>query len=75
MNQLQSHLVPNNLLENLQSGFKSNHSPELALLKVTNDILLETGKGHVMAFMLSDLNLRLEVGEYVGLQGKLLKWF
>ena len=45
--QLQDHMTANNLFPVLQSAYRQNHSPETALLKVKNDLLLNMDKGHV----------------------------
>ena len=44
--QLQSHLVKNNLFSSLQSADRANHSTETALLKIKNDILMNMDKQH-----------------------------
>ncbi len=72
-------------IKKFQSGFKSNHSTETALLKVLNDILLETDKGNVVALVLLDLSsafdmidhevLLFRLENYVGLHGTVFKWF
>lgn len=49
---MHSHLRSNSI----QSGFKSHHSTESALLKVSNDILLETDEGNAVALVLLDLS-------------------
>ncbi len=85
LTQLQSHLMSNNILEKFQSGFKSQHSMETALLKVVNYIWLETDKGSAVALVLLDLSSAFDMVDHnilisrlescVGLQGKVLKWF
>ncbi|KAK7925857.1 hypothetical protein WMY93_008167 [Mugilogobius chulae] len=83
--QLQSFLENNLILEKFQSGFRSRHSTESALLKVHNDILtaLDTKKP-VMLLML-DLTAAFDtvdhavllsrLAQHVGLQGSVLQWF
>uniref|UniRef100_A0A8P4G516 Reverse transcriptase domain-containing protein n=1 Tax=Dicentrarchus labrax TaxID=13489 RepID=A0A8P4G516_DICLA len=53
--QLKTHLCSNELFEPFQSGFRSQHSTETALLKVTNDILLSADSGHLTILILLDL--------------------
>ncbi len=67
------------------SGFKSQHSTETALLKDVNYILLETDKGNAMVLVLLDLSYAFDMVDHnflifrlescVKLQGKVLKWF
>ncbi|KAK7933964.1 hypothetical protein WMY93_004860 [Mugilogobius chulae] len=80
-----SFLENNLILEKFQSGFRSRHSTESALLKVHNDILtvLDTKKS-VMLLML-DLTAAFDtvdhavllsrLAQHVGLQGSVLQWF
>ena len=42
--QLQCHLVKNNLFPTFQSAYCPNHSTETALLKIKNDILMNVDK-------------------------------
>lgn len=75
----------NNISEKFQSGCKSAHSTESALLRVLNDIYLSTDTGDSVALVLLDLSAasdtvyhsilisRLEY--YVGLKGIVLQWF
>ncbi len=51
-NQLTDFLCGNNILDIFQSGFRTKHSTESALLKVTNDILLSTDSGKRVALMM-----------------------
>ena len=53
---LSRHLVGNGLLEPLQSGYRSNHSKETALLKLVNDLLCSADEGKVSVLALLDLS-------------------
>ncbi len=55
-NQLTDFLCGNNILDIFQSGFRTKHSTESALLKVTNDILLSIDSGKRVALMMLDLS-------------------
>uniref|UniRef100_A0AAZ1XVH5 Reverse transcriptase domain-containing protein n=1 Tax=Oreochromis aureus TaxID=47969 RepID=A0AAZ1XVH5_OREAU len=54
--QLHSHLGNNNIYERFQSGFRSCHSTETALLKVTNDLLIGADSGLLTILVLLDLS-------------------
>jgi len=56
VNQMESHLTENDLHEPLQSAYRANHSTETALLKVSNDILLELDKRKCVYLVLLDLS-------------------
>ncbi len=83
--QLQSFLSANHIFETFQSGFKTLHSTESALLWVFNDSLLATDSGDSVILILLDLTsafdtvdhkiplFRLEY--FVGIQGTVLNWF
>lgn len=82
--QSQSHLDANNLLEKFQSGFKSAHSTETALLRVFNDLLLNVDSGCSTVLVLLDLSAAFDsvdhqillsrLEKYVGIRGTALKW-
>uniref|UniRef100_A0A8C1LVL1 Reverse transcriptase domain-containing protein n=1 Tax=Cyprinus carpio TaxID=7962 RepID=A0A8C1LVL1_CYPCA len=83
--QLQSFLNSNQILETFQSCFKTLHSTESALLRVSNDILLATDAGDSVILILLDLTSAFDTVDhktilsrlefYVGIQGTVLSWF
>ena len=54
--QLNEHLMKNDILEPMQSAYKTGHSTETALLKVQNDILMAIDKQKLTALLLLDLS-------------------
>ena len=54
--QMEEHLEVNNLTEPLQSAYKQNRSTETAIVKVTNDILIELDKRMCVYLVLLDLS-------------------
>ncbi|XP_060929417.1 uncharacterized protein LOC133003646 [Limanda limanda] len=83
--QLQDHLKHNSLFEKFQSGFRSAHSTETALLKVTNDLLMTADAGSPSLLILLDLTAAFDTVDHtlllerlykaVGLSDSALKWF
>uniref|UniRef100_A0A671US34 Reverse transcriptase domain-containing protein n=1 Tax=Sparus aurata TaxID=8175 RepID=A0A671US34_SPAAU len=83
--QLQSFLEDNSVLEKFQSGFRSRHSTESALLKVHNDIALSVDAKCPVVLVLLDLTAAFDtvdhsvllsrLNNYVGIHGTELKWF
>lgn len=83
--QIHSLLTQNNLFNTFQSGFRPHHSTETALIKVVNDILLNTDSSKTSVLVLLDLsaafdtvdhNLLLDrLEKWVGLSGTVLNWF
>lgn len=78
-------IILDNILEVIQSGFKTHHSTESALLKVSKDILLDTDSGHCFVLILLDLTtvqwnqnheiLLSQQENWVGIQRCALEWF
>ena len=83
--QLNEHLVENDILEPMQSAYKSGHSTETALLKVQNDILMAMDNQKVTALLLLDLSAAFDTVNHtillnrlqkrVGITGGALRWF
>ncbi len=82
--QLQSFLNDNHIFEKFQSGFKSLHSTETALVRVLNDILMTTDSGAYAVLVMLDLSSAFDTvvheiiisrsASHVGLGGG-LNWF
>uniref|UniRef100_A0A8C6TX04 Reverse transcriptase domain-containing protein n=1 Tax=Neogobius melanostomus TaxID=47308 RepID=A0A8C6TX04_9GOBI len=83
--QLQSYIDQNTIAEKFQSGFKSCHSTETALLRVFNDLFLTADSGGHSVLVLLDLTAAFDTVDHgillsrlelsVGLKGTVLKWF
>ena len=83
--QIENHLVVNGLKDVYQSAYKSKHSTETALLKVTSDLLIATDDGKVSVLALLDLSAAFDtLGHSIllkrlnlsfGVSGTALKWF
>lgn len=83
--QLYSYLNTHDILDTFQSGFRTCHSTESALLKVTNDILLPLDSGSHVVLVLLDLSAAFDTIDHeillnrlecwVGVQGIALQWF
>ena len=63
--QLQHHLFTNNLFPASQSAYRPNHSTETALLRVTNNILLNMNNQRVsLLILLLDLSTAFDTIDY-----------
>ena len=73
-----------NLLPNLQSAYRCNHSAEMALLKVVSDILLAAGNGDVTLLGLLGMSAAFDTIDHdipiyrlrnaFGIDGTVLSW-
>ncbi|KAK7909783.1 hypothetical protein WMY93_014467 [Mugilogobius chulae] len=83
--QLHNHLLTHNLYEKFQSGFRSAHSTETALVRVMNDVLMTSDQGSSSLLLLLDLSAAFDTVDHhtllnrlqneVGLSGTTLSWF
>jgi retron-type reverse transcriptase len=79
--QLRQYLLSNNLYKTFQSGFRTHHSTETALLKVTNDLLLSSDSGSLTILLLLDLSAAFDTVNHsillssIGITDSALSWF
>jgi hypothetical protein len=83
-NQLNDFLTANCCLDPFQSGFRANHSTETALIKVLNDIRLNSDSGKTSVLVLLDLSAAFDTIDHsillrqlehgVGLSGRVINW-
>ena len=82
--QLTEFLLINNSLDVFQSGFRPHHSTETALIKVTDDIRMNTDMGKASVLILLDLSAAFDtvdhgillqrLEDWVGITGTALNW-
>lgn len=83
--QLNDFLTNNSILEKFQSGFRTNHSTETALLKIVNDFRCSLDFNKLTVLVLLDLSAAFDTVDHrillnrlrhlVGLSGTALQWF
>lgn len=84
-NQIHCDIFKNNLFPQFQSAYRPHHSTETALLKVTNDLLMNMNMGHVSLLLLLDLSAAFDTVDHgillqtiqtkLGVSGTTLSWF
>ena len=84
-NQLITFMNSNSTFEKFQSGFRAMHSTETALLKVTNDLLMNTDNGDCSILFLLDLSCAFDTVDHlilikrlkdlIGINEVALEWF
>ena len=83
--QIDNHMKKHHLYPSLQSAYRKNHVTETALLKVTNDILMEMNSQHAVLLVLLDLSTAFDTVDHgvllrrlqtsFGISGAPLDWF
>ena len=73
--QLIAYLASNNLMPTLQSGFRSGHSTETAILRVLSDIYSSIDQGQVALLALLDVSAAFDTVEHDILLERLPKSF
>uniref|UniRef100_A0A3B3BU57 Reverse transcriptase domain-containing protein n=1 Tax=Oryzias melastigma TaxID=30732 RepID=A0A3B3BU57_ORYME len=83
--QLTAALDRHAILDQFQSGFRRAHSTETALLRVTNDMLMQSDAGNCSVLLLLDLTAAFDTVDHhvlldrlknwVGVSGSALDWF
>ena len=84
-NQLSDFLNSSGLFDKFQSGFRPHHRTETALIRVLNDIRLNTDSGKVSVLVMLDLSAAFDTVDHsillnrletwAGLSGTVLEWF
>ncbi len=82
--QLHDHLSQNNLFDVYQSVFRVNHSTETALIRVVNDLKIDSDSHKVSVLVLLDLSAAFDTVDHgillqrlercVGIKGTALRW-
>lgn len=71
INQLDSYFQDNDLFDDHQSAYRTGHSTETALLKITNDILLELDQNNIVYLALLDLSSAFDTVDHTILRERL----
>lgn len=62
--QIDNHMKKHDLYPPLQSAYRKNHRTEMALLKVTNDILMKMNSQHTVLLVLVDLSTAFDTVDH-----------
>ena len=72
--QIDNHMKKHDLYPSLQSAYRNNHCTETALLKVTNNTLMEMNSQHAVLLVLLDLSAAFDTVDHSVLLHRLV-WF